>query len=358
MRGRRSAWTAGVATSTARSGPVTSGPTTARPVQVRRHGTRLGREQDAGGEVPPALVGPEVRVGTTAGDVGQVADGAAGDAHGQHRLRDDGHGALQAAERPKQDERLGGAALDATPRSGPRTRAGRVGDGERPAVQGRAAIGGRRERLTRRRQAHGAGDDPVVRVAERDRHGPTTAALDEVGRAVERVDVPAAAPRDLLLRVRPAAPAARSAGPGSSVAPGLVAPGLVAPGEGLLADDDVAGIGAEDVRADQGLGLAVGGGDDVAAPLVLRGDARAEVPQEQLAGLGHGRDRDRELRGMRRGNGGHGTGGHDPGRRRGRRAGGVRRRPPGGPRRARRGSRRPSRSRSARGSRRCPPRRR
>ena len=100
---------------------------------------------------------------------------------------------------------------------------GRVRAADRHAVAGRAASAAARNSLAEHRDVHDAGEQPVA-VARGDRDGVAGQAVEEVRRAVDRVDEPVDAARA----------------------------GVVG---ALLADDAVVGAGGEDAVDDERLGL-------------------------------------------------------------------------------------------------------
>ncbi len=130
-----------------------------------------------------------------------------------------------------------------------------VAAADRATVEGGPAPAGGGEQLAEHRRVHGADEDPVG-IGGGDRRRPVVEAVDEVGRAVDRVDVPRDARR----------------------------PGV---GGALLADDGVVRAGGRDPGDDRRLGGAVVGRDEIGGRGLRRGlERRRLLPGERLvAGL-------------------------------------------------------------------------
>jgi hypothetical protein len=211
-------------------------------------------EQDSRGHVPGLQVQLPEGIEPAARDVGEVERGGAGAAHSRGLLDD------RAELRQVGVEARAGADRHARADERVIQHVG-LADADLAAVQHRAPAALRDEKVLRaRRVDHAELELPLVLQA--DRHGEVREAVQEVRRAVERVDDP----EPVALPVGPA----------------------------FLREDRVVGMRLADRVHDLGFGTAVDVRDEVVAALAVDLDlvGALEVPHDVVAGRARGGDGD------------------------------------------------------------------
>jgi len=221
-----------------------------RTIEARHRASGLLHQQDSGAGIPRIQVELPETVVAARGHIGQIERSRTGAADAMRAQGDlvveVNVGTLVALE-----TRKAGAENGLSQRRG-------GGNIDRPGIEGRATSLGGGEQLVARRIVENASDDfPLVLQSQG--NAEDRISVGEIGRAIERIDIPAVGATVGVART-------------------------------LFADDVVIGPGGAQAGDDEPLTGAVSLGHQIDVPLVLKADAAQEKRHQKFAGFrGDGR---------------------------------------------------------------------